>query len=55
MRKVTLKPSPAGEQVKTIDYRFCEAKEPKQGAQGASVSSDAWATMRREWAKRGPR
>ena len=29
-----------GEQEKTIKYRFFEAKEPKQGAQEASVSSD---------------
>ena len=29
-----------GEQEKTIAYRFFAAKEPKQGAQGASVSSD---------------
>ena len=30
-----------GEQTKTIAYRFCEAKELKQGVEGASVPSDA--------------
>ena len=29
-----------GEQEKTIEYRFFVAKEPKQGVEGASVSSD---------------
>ncbi|MBP3369859.1 MAG: hypothetical protein J6L85_03815, partial [Clostridia bacterium] len=29
-----------GEQEKTIEYRFFAAKEPKQGAPEASVSSD---------------
>ena len=31
----------AGERAKRIDNPFCDAKSPKQGAAGASLSSDA--------------